>query len=201
MSSPTEADLNMDLVNFPAEQLYPYEVYWPNRYVWLKDNGYQLRSRYNPEWVPSSTDTDKSWIFARMVKSSWCENCSALWDKVCRTDRSRFTGTPYPNGCDSDFRRSIANVKTLRAFQQIRNYRFFSEEPQRNHARNHCIPFEGLLKMPGEEGVIVALPLLNHWDDLSLILLVKLLISLSRFSRYIIFSQIILIPYWHKNRA
>lgn len=47
---------------------------------------------------------------------------------------------------------------------EIEFFVLFSKESKRS-ARNHCVPFEGFLKMPNEEGVIAALPLFDHWDD------------------------------------
>jgi hypothetical protein len=44
------------------ETLDEFEVYWRDRYVWLKQSGYLLRPRYAPEWVPSWRGTDKSWL-------------------------------------------------------------------------------------------------------------------------------------------
>lgn len=45
------------------------EIWWRDHFLWLKDNGYHLRSRYAPGWVPSWNGTDKDW--------SACED--SLW--------------------------------------------------------------------------------------------------------------------------
>lgn len=34
-------------------ELKPEEVWWRDRYEWLKGQGYVLRSRYRPDWIPS----------------------------------------------------------------------------------------------------------------------------------------------------
>jgi len=36
-----------------ATQLASWETYWKDHYGWLLEQGYQLRSRYSPEWIPS----------------------------------------------------------------------------------------------------------------------------------------------------
>lgn len=36
------------------------ERFWRGQYRWLKSVGYQLRPRFDPDWVPSWYDTSKS---------------------------------------------------------------------------------------------------------------------------------------------
>lgn len=43
-------------------RLYEREVYWRERYNWLKDCGYLLRPRYHPDWVPSWKGKDIKWV-------------------------------------------------------------------------------------------------------------------------------------------
>jgi len=35
------------------EGLYPTEIFWRDYQPWLKEQGYTLRARYQPDWVPS----------------------------------------------------------------------------------------------------------------------------------------------------
>lgn len=35
------------------------ELFWRDRYEWLSEQGYMLRPRYNPDWVPSWIGTTK----------------------------------------------------------------------------------------------------------------------------------------------
>lgn len=37
----------------PYAVLLAGEHYWKDRYHWLLDRGFQLRSRYHPDWVPT----------------------------------------------------------------------------------------------------------------------------------------------------
>ena len=39
--------------------LHGLELYWRDRFEWLKQSGYTLRPRYNPNWIPSWQGTDK----------------------------------------------------------------------------------------------------------------------------------------------
>jgi len=47
--SPTPHDAS------PKEEgaLYSTEIFWRDRQPWLKEQGYTLRARYHPDWVPS----------------------------------------------------------------------------------------------------------------------------------------------------
>ena len=43
-----------------GEQLAKPELWWSQHFQWLKDNGYLLRPRYAPDWVPSWRGTKKN---------------------------------------------------------------------------------------------------------------------------------------------
>lgn len=43
-------------------RLYSREIYWRDRYLWFKEQGYLLRPRYHPDWIASWKGTDKSWL-------------------------------------------------------------------------------------------------------------------------------------------
>ena len=43
-----------------GEQLASPELWWSQHYQWFKDNGYLLRPRYAPDWVPSWRGTKKN---------------------------------------------------------------------------------------------------------------------------------------------
>ena len=42
-------------------KLSPGEVPWRGRYVWLRERGYQLRSRYSPDWKASWLENGTDW--------------------------------------------------------------------------------------------------------------------------------------------
>ena len=39
------------------------EVYWRDHQLWLARQGYMLRPRYRPGWVPSWKDSGKRWVY------------------------------------------------------------------------------------------------------------------------------------------
>lgn len=59
---PNDEQTNLDKTAVAEFRLYKLELYWRDRYHWLKERGYLLRPRYHPEWVASWKGTDKSWI-------------------------------------------------------------------------------------------------------------------------------------------
>lgn len=38
------------------------EIYWRDHQVWLSEQGYMLRPRYRPGWVPSWKNSGKRWM-------------------------------------------------------------------------------------------------------------------------------------------
>lgn len=45
-------------------RLFRHEIFWRDHYLWLKEQGYILRSRYHPDWVASWKDSEKKWFDA-----------------------------------------------------------------------------------------------------------------------------------------
>jgi hypothetical protein len=45
----------------PPGELLKGELIWRDNYDWLKERGYILRRRYEPNWVPSWRGTKKYW--------------------------------------------------------------------------------------------------------------------------------------------
>ena len=47
--------------NKPGHLIEP-ELWWSQHYHWLKDNGYLLRPRYAPDWIPSWERNNTNWV-------------------------------------------------------------------------------------------------------------------------------------------
>ena len=47
--------------------LRPHELFWRNAYDWLQREGYKLRPRYDPRWVPS-------WVVSTGLNWYYCED-------------------------------------------------------------------------------------------------------------------------------
>jgi hypothetical protein len=67
--------------------LHDEEIWWRDHSVWLKEFGYQLPSRYAPDWVPSWQGTDKYWA---LCEDSWHMPVSfSCWIKICTLTKAR----------------------------------------------------------------------------------------------------------------
>ena len=88
----------------PGELFQP-EVFWREHCTWLEGSGYTLRPRYHPDWVPSWTNTSKSWATAedgqpplvrsRMPISRW----SILMYLRLFTSSTRYASQTEPWSC------------------------------------------------------------------------------------------------------
>lgn len=65
MEGGAESSAAYDTVEQQAREdhrtLLSSEVFWRDHQVWLAEQGYMLRPRYRPDWVPSWTGTGKAW--------------------------------------------------------------------------------------------------------------------------------------------
>ena len=52
-------------------ELKPEEYWWRDRQKWLEEQGYMLRPRYQPDWVPS-------WRVTKATIPYFCEDSWAL---------------------------------------------------------------------------------------------------------------------------
>ena len=66
---------------FRPEQLAEYELFWRDRYEWLKARGYLLRARFAPNWKPSWEGTGKPW--------NQCEDAHKIWVRLLKLARFR----------------------------------------------------------------------------------------------------------------
>ncbi|KAG5352745.1 hypothetical protein C0989_000684 [Termitomyces sp. Mn162] len=48
--------------DYDPTNLSPGEIFWRDHYKFLKDHGYTLRKRYEPDWIPSWINTSKDWL-------------------------------------------------------------------------------------------------------------------------------------------
>ena len=58
-----EEDAHLDNHAMEEGRLFEAETFWRDHYLWLKEQGYLLRPRYNPQWVASwKLDPKKHWM-------------------------------------------------------------------------------------------------------------------------------------------
>ncbi|OJA09387.1 hypothetical protein AZE42_06820 [Rhizopogon vesiculosus] len=127
--------------------LDPEEIWWRDHFLWLKGAGYQLRSRYAPDWVPSWQGTDKYWA---LCEDSW----QMLASQVVSATRTS-------DGVHVVLKRIQPSIHP----HEIEVGRFLTSEPLRRQRENHCVEMLDVLQVPNEaDEAILVLPLLHPFD-------------------------------------
>ncbi|KAG6860092.1 hypothetical protein C0995_015868 [Termitomyces sp. Mi166 len=125
-------------------EVLPWEEFWRDQCQFLKEHGYTLRARYQPEWKPSWLGTSKS--------PYECEDYQTLVNPKI-LDASREDG-------------SLVTFKRLhREYDKIEiilGKVFVKIDPKRL-PQNHCVPFLDVLEPPNCEYVIAVMPYLIDW--------------------------------------
>lgn len=58
---PDLPEFNADKNAMREYRIYEEEFWWRDHFLWLKEKGYLLRPRYDPEWVASWKTSGKDW--------------------------------------------------------------------------------------------------------------------------------------------
>ncbi|KAG5728235.1 hypothetical protein E4T56_gene19050 [Termitomyces sp. T112] len=121
-------------------ELLLIEVFWRKHCQFLKDHGYTLRPRYQPDWRPSWLDTSKDWLE--------CED--GVFPRSTVLDATRSDGTLV----------MIKAIHRTRSPDEIPVGKLLSSEGLVS-PRNHCIPYLEIIDPPeGSDEAFVVLPLL-----------------------------------------
>ncbi|KAG6920132.1 hypothetical protein DXG01_004898 [Tephrocybe rancida] len=131
--------------DIPIEEggLHSVEKFWRDHYEFLKDRGYTLRRRYEPDWIPSWADGKK--------ERSRCEDSFAL-GHAWTLDATRSDGTYVI------LKRVDLSIPT----QELVVGRLFSSPELATNPRNHCVPFLDIIDpKEGSTTAFIVMPLLN----------------------------------------
>lgn len=148
-------------------RLYKSEVYWRDRYNWLKECGYLLRPRYHPDWVASWKDGKKLWI---MCEDGQVETVRPPSNSESPRYKLNFTVLQGVEVAISVTRIEDGvplKLKKIRSSEQdeITMARFLSEPPHGSLKMNHCIPVYDVLNVPNDpKNIIIVMPFLSHWE-------------------------------------
>ncbi|KAI0081935.1 hypothetical protein K474DRAFT_1586596 [Panus rudis PR-1116 ss-1] len=152
-AAPTTAsridEILQELSNIPPGRLVPTEFFWREHQKWLEQQGYMLRSRYHPDWVPSwEKQGSKESPFAfEDGQKSWNAN---LLDAVRMADNEVVM---------------LKKISVERHPHEVEIGRYFSAEPLASHPKNHCAPLLDVLQVPDDnDKVILVMPLLRHYN-------------------------------------
>nr|GAT59158.1 predicted protein [Mycena chlorophos] len=128
-------------------QLSKHEIYWRDRYDWLKECGYELRPRFRPGWTPSwQTDSNR---LASLSEDGWSLMSGAIIDAVRIQDKTQV---------------SLKKIDNTVHSEEVGIAKYFAElNPS---AANHCVPILEFLHPPNEPTItIIVMPLLRAYDS------------------------------------
>ncbi|KAK0188107.1 hypothetical protein F5146DRAFT_1226443 [Armillaria mellea] len=129
------------------DKLLTGEIFWRENSAWLKECGYELRQRLQPNWVPSWKGTTKNPYSCE--DAHWGSRSSRFMDaKEIATGR-------------------LVAMKIIRQkenpFELVIGTLLTSEEKSLD-SRNHCVPILQTLPIPDQDGhVIIVMPYLQQW--------------------------------------
>ncbi|KAL0952421.1 hypothetical protein HGRIS_006694 [Hohenbuehelia grisea] len=138
----------MTQASFIPGSLEPGEEFWRDHREWLLQTGYQLRPRYQPDWIPSWTGTKKLWFL--------CEDSIS---------------SPHHKIVDARRVSDGARVILKRYDKSIHPHegeiaQCFSTEEMRSDPQNHCVQIYDVLSVPGEDNqVLLVMPELRAFAD------------------------------------
>ncbi|KAG6835613.1 hypothetical protein H0H93_016512 [Arthromyces matolae] len=125
------------------EELNKVEAFWRDHYTFLKQRGYTLRDRYDPNWIPSwKKESSKRWMD--------CEDSQIpIYGNI--TDAVRHDGSLVV----------LKGIEISKSLHEIEVGRLFSSEPLSKNPRNHCAPILEVIDLPaGSQRLIIVMPFL-----------------------------------------
>ncbi|KAJ7593381.1 kinase-like domain-containing protein [Mycena floridula] len=118
------------------------EIFWREHYAWLASQGYTLRSRYDPDWIPSWTGTN-GWWFA------YEDGQTPSWNTAMDATRESDGAIVM-----------LKKVRSSRFPREVAITSMFSAVPIRDDSANHCVPVLDVLAIPETRDLILVMPYL-----------------------------------------
>ncbi|KAJ3002778.1 hypothetical protein NUW54_g5662 [Trametes sanguinea] len=128
--------------------LFSHEKFWRDHQQWLKDQGYMLRRRYHPDWIPSWQGTKRD--------PYECED-GLRYKRLQIMDGVRLSdGTVV----------MLKMVKRSLHPYEVEIAQMFSIEPLASNPHNHCVPVYEVLESPtNSDTVFLVMPFLRAYND------------------------------------
>ncbi|KDQ55744.1 hypothetical protein JAAARDRAFT_133573 [Jaapia argillacea MUCL 33604] len=135
----------------PTEQLISYETYWRDHQKWLADQGYLLRPRYMPDWVPSWRTSKKHRYF-----------CEDFYHFQVSQFRQFIDATRSSDGALVALKRVSKSIHPF----EVDIAKYLSSDPLSSDPHNHCVPVIEVLQVPDDEDtLLLVMPFLRPFDD------------------------------------
>ncbi|KAG6884142.1 hypothetical protein C0993_000979 [Termitomyces sp. T159_Od127] len=150
-----------------AGQLSEKEIFWRDHYNFLKDRGYTLRNRYNPDWVPSWKIQKEFFkklerLRRRTIDSRKCGH-SQSWSLQYHL---LLQYAPIVDAIRADGSLVVLKEIKLHSDQEIPIGKLFSSGTLAKHPKNHCVPFMDVIEpSEGSGSAFVVMPYLLDTDN------------------------------------
>ncbi|KAL0570540.1 hypothetical protein V5O48_011423 [Marasmius crinis-equi] len=132
--------------------LTEYEVFWRDRQQWLEKQGYMLRPRFHPGWVPS-------WIGSNRLRLKFEDGASFL-RTAYMLDARRIS-----DGAIVVLKKVQLQEASLGLPRELRMAQLLRTEPYASDPRNNFVPIFEILMLPDADNMaIMVMPLLRRWD-------------------------------------
>ncbi|KAH9476241.1 hypothetical protein JR316_0011812 [Psilocybe cubensis] len=128
--------------------LEPREVFWRDNQPWLLSCGYQLRPRFQPDWIPS-----------------WITNPNSKKSLLDTEDYIRRAHTPVMDAIRLTDKKGVMMKKVKKQDNkwdtELAIAQYVSSPELLSHPDNHCVPIYEVLDIPSDnDHVIIVMPLL-----------------------------------------
>lgn len=129
-------------------QLLKDELFWRDHAAWLKERGYQLRPRYQPDWKPS-------WVGKKSRSRFEFEDGNKAKETDHLMDALRLSDGVMV---------MMKKLKASNSQELEMNQRFYSGLLPVDDLHNHCVPIYEILRLPDDENVyLIVMPFLRPW--------------------------------------
>ncbi|QRV72160.1 kinase domain protein [Ceratobasidium sp. AG-Ba] len=136
----------------PPEERSDAENKWVSLQPYLQSRGYQLRPRYQPDWVPS-------WKVTGARPSESEDSIDALPIRVLDATRTR-------DGLQVVIKMLITSHDNREGEYELEILQHFSSPLYSQDITNHTVPCLDSFPIPGEDGgMFVVMPLLSKYSD------------------------------------
>jgi serine/threonine protein kinase len=138
---------SMSMQEMGSGFLSPSDVKWRDIFHWLHENGYKLRPRFHPDWVPSWKGTKKN--------PAACEDgLSIMKQSIVDAERLSDGSIVILKRVNETMHPHEAAIGT-----------FLSSPEMLKDTRNHCAPILEVLRPPTWDEIILVMPLLREFHD------------------------------------
>lgn len=143
--------------------LHMSEKWWRDQFYDLKSNGYELRPRYHPDWVPSWSGSGKDFFAVEDGQPSIVRAIPISVIYVDGPDQLRAA-------IDATRRRDGKHVMLKKVLleegpYELRIAQFLSSPEAARDPHNHCVPLLDVIEIPNAGQKLMVMPFLRPFNN------------------------------------